>query len=420
MTPTFALVDCNNFYCSCERLFRPDLKRRPVAVLSNNDGCIIARSQEVKDLGVKMGTPLFQARALIEAHNIQVFSSNYNLYGDISQRVMQTLEELCPRVEIYSIDEAFLDLSGFSSLVETGRKIKSTVYKHVGIPVSIGMAPTKTLAKLANQAAKTYRATGGVVDLSDRQRQLRLLQRVPVAKVWGVGRRHARSLEKLGISSAYGLSRMHLKFARQRFSIVMERTVRELNGEACIGLEEIIPAKQQIVCSRSFGEKIDAYGPLRDALCEFTARALEKLRGEKQRATTLTVFIRTSPFDTRSPCYSQTATGSLSQASSDTRDFLQLATRLFDNIWSEGYRYAKAGVMLGGFSPAGQFQYPLFDPQCDTRQSDQLMTTVDRINHQGIGKVWWGGQQPERDWFMTQANRSPAYTTRWDAMPRVS
>ena len=420
MTQTFALVDCNNFYCSCERLFRPDLKRRPVAVLSNNDGCIIARSQEVKDLGVKMGTPLFQARALIEAHNIQVFSSNYSLYGDISQRVMQTLEELCPRVEIYSIDEAFLDLSGFPSLAASGRKIKATVYQHVGIPVSIGMAPTKTLAKLANQAAKTYRATGGVVDLSDRQRQQRLLQLVPVAKVWGIGRRHSRSLEKLGINTAYDLSRMHLKFARQRFSIVMERTVRELNGEACIDLEEVTPAKQQIVCSRSFGEKIDSYGPLREALCEFTARALEKLRGEQQRATTLTVFIRTSPFDTRSPCYSQTATGSLPQASSDTRDFLQLASRLFDSIWAAGYRYAKAGVMLADFSPAGQIQYSLFEPQCDTRQSDQLMSTVDRINHQGIGKVWWGGQKPERDWFMTQANRSPAYTTRWDAMPRVS
>ena len=417
---TFALVDCNNFYCSCERLFRPDLKQKPVAVLSNNDGCIIARSKEVKDLGVKMGTPLFQAQDLIKQHDIQVFSSNYRLYGDISNRVMQTLEELCPRVEIYSIDEAFLDLAGFRHILDFGFQLKETVYRHVGIPVSVGIAPTKTLAKLANFAAKKYPATGGVVDLTDPQRQTRLLQQVPVSEVWGVGRRHTQSLQQLGITTALELARMHHKVVRKRFSVVMERTLRELNGESCLGLEEITPPKQQIVCSRSFGEKITTYQPLREALCEFTARALEKLRSEHQRATTLSLFIRTSPHDTRHDSYSQAATGVLPQASSDTRDFLPLTTALFDRIWKDGYRFAKGGVMLGDFSPADQYQYALFEGSRDTTLSDRLMTTLDRINHQGVGRVWFGGQRPRKDWFMSQAHVSPAYTTHWHDLPLVT
>lgn len=415
---TFALVDCNNFYCSCERLFRPDLKNRPVAVLSNNDGCIIARSQEVKDLGIKMGTPYFKVRDLIRQHDIQIFSSNYSLYGDISQRVMQTLEERTPHVEIYSIDEAFLDLGGFDDLTGYGQRIRQRVYRHVGVPVSVGIAPTKTLAKLANYAAKKFSRTGGVVDLSDPLRRKRLLAITPVSEVWGVGRRHSLSLNELGITTALQLAEMHVKFARKRYSLVMERTVRELNGESCLDLEELAPARKQIVCSRSFGEKISAYQPLRQAICEFTARATEKLRREQQRATVVTVFIRTSPFRPGDAYDSNAATGTLVQASSDTREILQLAMQLFDNIWKAGYRYAKGGVMLGGFCREDQVQYRLFHPRRQNEQDDRLMRTLDTINR-GSGSVWFGGQKARKDWFMTRENLSPAYTTRWDSLPRI-
>jgi DNA polymerase V len=416
MNKTFALVDCNNFYCSCERLFRPDLRKVPVAVLSNNDGCIIARSQEVKDLGVKMGTPLFKVRDLLKQHNVTIFSSNYSLYDNISNRVMQTLETFTPAVEIYSIDEAFLDLSGFADQVAYGRSIKETVDKEVGVPVCVGIGPTKTLAKLANYAAKKFKQTGGVVDLSNPQRRQRLLNITPVAEIWGVGRRHTESLARIGITSAGQLAGMDTRFLRRKYSVVMERTVRELNGESCIELEEISPPKKQIVCSRSFGAKINDPIRVRQAVCEFAARAGEKLRREKQRCKVMTVFIRTSPFDQRDPYYSNAATGRFHQVTSDTRQLVDMAANLFERIWREGHHYAKAGVMLGDFWSEGQQQYSLFESPTDTATSDRLMRTIDRINH-GTGKIWFGGQRPKKDWFMKQELRSPAYTTRWEALP---
>jgi DNA polymerase V len=419
MNRTFALVDCNNFYCSCERLFRPELKNVPVVVLSNNDGCIVARSQEVKDLGIKMATPLFKVMDLIRQHQVQVFSSNYTLYGDISHRVMQTLEEFSPNLEVYSIDEAFLDLSGFSNLAEYGQKIRSTVYQHVGVPVCVGIAPTKTLAKLANYAAKKFKATDGVVDLSDPKRQKKLLAITPVAEVWGVGRKHTEHLQKIGITTALGLAQIDTRLIRRHFSVVMERTVRELNGEACIELDDSPEPKQQIMCSRSFGEKITDYSTLRETICEFAARAAEKLRGEGQFAHVVNVFIRTSPFVKTDPNYSNSATGKLLQPSSDTRDILALTTKLFDSIWKDGYRYAKAGVMLGDFCSPDQVQFDLFHQQTDEPNRDKLMQAVDTINHNGLGQIWFGGQRPKKDWFMKQAHLSPAYTTRWDCLPLV-
>ncbi|MCW8859738.1 MAG: translesion error-prone DNA polymerase V subunit UmuC [Deltaproteobacteria bacterium] len=419
MTRTFALVDCNNFYASCERLFRPELKDVPVAVLSNNDGCIVARSQEVKALGIKMGTPLFKVADIVKQHQVQVFSSNYSLYGDISARVMQTLEQFSPSVELYSIDEAFLELSGFSNLEEYGHSIRSTVYQHVGVPVCVGIAPTKTLAKLANYAAKKFKATGGVVDLSDPARQKKLLSIVPVSEIWGVGRKHTRSLEEIGITTALQLAQLDPRQIRQHYSVVMERTVRELNGEACIELDEAPAPKQQIVCSRSFGEKITDSATLRECLCEFTARAAEKLRGERQLTSLVNVFIRTSPFIKTDPYYGNSATGRLANPSSDTRELLTLTAKLFEAIWKEGYRYAKAGVMLGDFCSSDRVQYDLFTPIADDPQPDKLMQTLDNINHTGLGKIWFGGQRPRRDWFMKQELLSPAYTTRWDCLPLV-
>lgn len=415
---TFALVDCNNFYCSCERLFRPDLKNRPVAVLSNNDGCIIARSREVKELGIRMGTPYFTVRDLIRRHGIEIFSSNYPLYDSISTRVMQTLEQFTPRVEIYSIDEAFLDLSGFSDLTAYGQTIRETVHRHVGVSVCVGIGPTKTLAKLASYAAKKYRQTGGVVDLTGGERQQRLRAITPVGEVWGIGRRHRCSLEKRGITTAAHLAALDCSEARARYSVVMERTVRELNGESCIDLEEIAPPKKQIVCSRSFGGKITQYQPLREALCEFAARAAEKLRRERQRARILTVFIRTSPYD-KAPYYANAATGSFHDPTSDSREIILLATRLFGHIYKAGYCYARAGVMLGDFCPAGQMQRALLQQPFHPARSDRLMKTIDQINGSGNGTIWFGGQQPKKGWFMKQEFLSPTYTTRWESLPRV-
>ncbi len=420
--PVFALVDCNNFYASCEKLFRPDLKDTPVVVLSNNDGCVVARSREAKLLGIKMGVPVFQIKAEMQRHGILAFSSNYALYADLSSRVMRTLEEMAPRVEVYSIDEAFLDLTGIESaifLVEFGQQVRERIGHWIGITVCVGIAPTKTLAKLANHAAKKYPATQGVVDLTNPDRQRRLLALVPVDDVWGVGRRLSKRLNALGITTALDLANASPRAIRDQFSVVLERTVRELNGESCIELEEIPPTKKQIVCSRSFGAKVTQLELLREAVCEYATRATEKLRKEQQQAKVMTVFIRTSPFKDNEPQYSNSASGELLIPSCDTRDFIELANHLLKRIWKDGFRYAKAGVMLSDFYDPGMFQPGLFDDVSTRSNSQQLMSVLDTINQSGAGKVFFAGQGTKKDWSMKREHLSPAYTTRWDQLPRV-
>jgi DNA polymerase V len=291
--------------------------------------------------------------------------------------------------------------------------------QNVGVPVCVGIAPTKTLAKLANYASKKFKATQGVVDLRDLRWQKRLLEITPVSEVWGVGRKHTQSLSLLGVNTALQLAQMNTHQVKRLYSVVLERTVCELNGESCIDLEETSAPKQQIVCSRSFGEKLTNYSDLREAVCEFAVRAAEKLRNERQLALMANVFIRTSPFDKTGPNYDNAATGTLVQPSSDTMNILGLVTRLFDMIWKDGYRYAKAGVMLGSFCSPDHVQLNLFDTQPGLQQSDALMKAIDTINHSGQGKIWFGGQRAQKDWFMKQANLSPAYTTRWDSIPGV-
>lgn len=420
--PVFALVDCNNFYASCEKLFRPDLKDTPVVVLSNNDGCVVARSREAKSLGIKMGVPAFQIKAEMQRHGILAFSSNYALYADLSSRVMRTLEEMAPRVEVYSIDEAFLDLTGIESaisLVEFGQQVRERIGHWIGITVCVGIAPTKTLAKLANHAAKKYPATQGVVDLTNPDRQRRLLALVPVDDVWGVGRRLSKRLNALGITTALDLANASPRAIRDQFSVVLERTVRELNGESCIELEEIPPIKKQIVCSRSFGVKVTHFELLREAICEYATRATEKLRKEQQQAKVMTVFMRTSPFKDNEPQYSNSASGELLIPSCDTRDFIELANHLLKRIWKDGFRYAKAGVMLSDFYDPGMFQPGLFDDISTRSNSQQLMSVLDTINQSGAGKVFFAGQGTKKDWSMKREHLSPAYTTRWDQLPRV-
>lgn len=420
-TPVFALVDCNNFYASCEKLFRPDLANKPVVVLSNNDGCIIARSKEAKKLGIKMGLPVFQVRDLLQQHQIVAFSSNYALYADMSQRVMSTLESLAPRVEVYSIDEAFLDLTGVAysqGLTEFGLQVRRMVQKHIGITVCVGIAPSKTLAKLANHAAKTWPKTGGVVDLTSTERQRKLLSLLPVGEVWGIGGKLTKRLEQLGITTALQLADTDPKFIRQHFSVVVERTVRELNGESCIAIEDVAPTKKQIVSSRAFGERITDKQQMREAISEYISRACKKLRQEQQQAKHLTVFLRTSPFSDKDAPYSASKSLELDNPSSDTRVFLANAMRLLDSLWVNGYRYAKAGVMLADFYDPAVHQPGLFDEPLIVKESDKkLMQLMDTLNSKHGKTLWFASQGTKHEWGMKREMLSPAYTTQWSELP---
>lgn len=420
----FALVDVNSFYCSCETAWRPDLLGKPVVVLSNNDGCVIARSAEAKALGIKMGEPYFKMKEYFRRNGVVCFSSNYALYGDMSQRVMTTLEQLCPRVEVYSIDEAFCDLTGIRNcrdLHEFGRELKDKVFQHTMLRVGVGVAQTKTLAKLANHAAKTWRATGGVVDLSNIDRQRKLMHLLPVDEVWGVGRRIAKRLNAMGICTALQLADSDLSFIKKHFSVVLERTVRELRGESCLGLEEFAPLKQEIVNSRSFGERITEYEDMRQAICTYASRAAEKMRGEHQFCRYISVFVKTSPFAAGEVYYGNSASSQLQVPTQDTRDIIGAATACLDRIWEDGHRYQKAGVMLGDFYSQGVAQLNLFDDNAPKENSEALMKLLDGMNHRyGRGTLQFAGQGIEQPWQMKREMLSPAYTTRLSDIPVVN
>ena len=418
----FALVDCNNFYASCEKLFRPDLKHTPVVVLSNNDGCVVARSKEVKQLGIKMGVPFFKLQDEVARYGIVAFSSNYALYADISNRVMTTLEELSPKLEIYSIDEAFLDLTGVNHCCELtafGQQIRKIIYQWIGISVGVGIAPTKTLAKLANHAAKTYPATQGVVDLTDPARQRKLMAITPVDEVWGVGRKLSQHLKAIGIDTALQLANVEPAWIKKQFNVVLERTVRELNGQSCLKLEDVTPVKKQIISSRSFGERIMDKQTMSEAIASYASRATEKLRQQKQYACSLSVFIRTNPFSENESYYSNHATYQFPIPTDDTRDMLDQAKVLLDMIWRQGYRYMKGGVMLNDFYDAGVYQPDLFCEQSIKTNSKALMRVLDKINHSGKGKVWFAGEGITKSWGMKREHLSPAYTTNCKELPIV-
>lgn len=419
----FALVDVNSFYASCETIFRPDLQGRPVVVLSNNDGCIIARSAEAKKLGIKMGDPYFKCKDYFRQQGVVCFSSNYELYADMSNRVMTTLEEMCPRVEIYSIDEAFCDLTGVRNcrvLEEFGRELKDTVYRNTRLPVGVGIAQTKTLAKLANHAAKTWKATGGVVDLSNVERQRKLMALLPVDEVWGVGRRISKKLEAMGIKTVLQLADTDIRFIRKHFNVVLERTVRELRGEPCLGLEEFAPAKQEIVCSRSFGQRISTYEEMRQAICLYASRAAEKLRGEHQYCRFISAFVKTSPFALNEPYYGNSTSVKLLTPTQDSRDIITAATKCLDAIWRDGHRYQKAGVMLGDFYSQGVAQLNLFDDNAPRQNSEKLMEVLDHLNAKdGRGTLYFAGQGIQAGWQMKREMLSPRYTTRFSDLPVV-
>ncbi|MEC3934300.1 Y-family DNA polymerase [Citrobacter farmeri] len=420
----FALVDVNSFYASCETVFRPDLKGKPVVVLSNNDGCVIARSAEAKLLGVKMGDPYFKQKDLFRRCGVVCFSSNYELYADMSNRVMTTLEEMSPRCEIYSIDEAFCDLSGVRNcrvLEDFGRELQDAVYRNTRLAVGVGIGQTKTLAKLANHAAKRWqRQTGGVVDLSNVDRQRKLMAALPVDETWGVGRRITKKLEAMGIKTVLDLADTDIRFIRKHFNVVLERTVRELRGEPCLELEEFAPVKQEIVCSRSFGERVTEYDAMRQAICSYASRAAEKLRGEHQYCRFISAFVKTSPFALNEPYYGNSASVKLLTPTQDSRDIISAATRCLDAIWKDGHRYQKAGVMLGDFFSQGVAQLNLFDDNAPRAGSEKLMEVLDQLNAKGgRGTLYFAGQGIQQQWAMKREMLSPRYTTRFSDLLRV-
>ncbi|EEI9181526.1 Y-family DNA polymerase [Salmonella enterica] len=415
----YALADVNSFYASCEKVFRPDLRNKPVVVLSNNDGCVIARSPEAKRLGIKMGVPWFQLKMTQFPEPVITFSSNYELYASMSNRVMSHLEELAPRVEQYSIDEMFLDMSGIDSCIDFGRQLREHVRNGTGLTIGVGMGPTKTLAKSAQWASKEWPQFGGVLALTtgNPRRTEKLLSLQPVEEIWGVGGRISRKLSTMGITTALQLARANPAFIRKNFNVVLERTVRELNGVSCISLEEAPSPKQQIICSRSFGERVTTYEALRQAICQHAERAAEKLRGERQFCRHIAVFVKTSPFAVNEAYYGNVASEKLLLPTRDTRDIISAAVKALDSIWLDGHRYAKAGVMLNDFTPSGVSQLNLFDEDQPRAQSDELMKVLDRINHSRKGKIWFAGRGIAPEWQMKRDMLSPAYTTRWSDIP---
>lgn len=422
-----AIVDCNSFYCSCERLFRPDLRNKPVVVLSNNDGCIVSRSDEAKNLGVQMAGPYFLARPIIQQHQIAVFSSNYNLYGDMSWRVMETLRTLSPMVEVYSVDEAFLDLSHVPAdeLEAAALHIRHTVEQWTGISVSVGVAPTKTLAKLANYLAKKNKAANQCVKvLATPQEVAAALQSTRVGYVWGVGRAFANKLINQGITSAWELSTMPEEWAHRHMGgVTGVRLIRELKGIPAIDLEEPLKVKKMIATTRMFGEPVADIGAIKEAVATYTTRAAEKLRRQRSAAKIVSVFIVSKEQDHlidfhHGPSISSHTT--LPVPTSITQELIKPAIDLVDRLYTQGREYKKAGVMLSGLVPDASIQGNLFAAP-EKNNNRFLMDAVDNVNFSMRDDiVKFAAVGTTRNWKMRQELHSARYTTRWKELFEVS
>ncbi len=415
-----ALVDCDNFYASCERVFRPDLKEVPIVVLSNNDGCVIARSKEAKAMGIKMGVPWFQVKKAYLAQGGKVFSSNFALYGDLSKRVMNILDGMVKRIEVYSIDEAFLDLRHISNknqAYEFGIYCRNTIRQWVGIPVRIGIAPTKTLTKVASHIAKNINGGTGVCCLNDQKNISHILKTLPIKEVWGVGHNLSRQLNQLGVYSAYELAQMDIRFIRTKFSVVLERTVRELRGESCIQIEDYSEPKKQIVVSRSFKNRIDNLNALKPLISNFAVRAGEKLRHEKQKCSQVSVFILTSRFNKQLQ-HRGFDSFQFPFPVDDTRSILIGANKILHAIFKKDYPYAKAGVLLSQFSHPAFIQKSLFEAadQQHLKQDENLMQTIDKLNVTQT-QIYYASQYPTGLSPIQKGMVSPKYTTNWWELP---
>jgi len=422
MKSIFALVDCNNFYVSCERVFDRRLAGRAVVVLSNNDGCVVARSNEAKQLGIGMGVPFFQVQNVIEKHGVLVFSSNYTLYGDMSQRVMATLSRFAPKLEIYSIDEAFLDMSTFAhlDLTEYARQIRETVKKWTGIPVSIGIGHTKTLAKIANRLAKHSQKTQGVLNLTDSPWLDRALEQTDVANIWGVGSAYAQKLKNKGITNALQLRNADDGWVRRNLTVMGLRSVYELRGESCFPLEVNPPPQKGLAVSRSFGTRVEKLEDLQEAIALYATRAAEKLRRQKLAAHLMTVFVMTNLFETKKEKrYFNSHTVEFPTATNDTTELLQSALQAARKIYQPGYRFKKAGVLLEGLIDQDKVQACLFD-STDRARSQRLMQTIDHINSSmPPDTLRWAASGLQRPWQTKSQKRSRRYTTNWNELPEV-
>jgi DNA polymerase V len=415
----FALIDCNNFYASCERLFRPDLRQKPIVVLSNNDGCVIARSNEAKDLGIKMGEPYFQIKALSKQHDISIFSSNYTLYGDLSHRVMSVIESAWPEVEVYSIDEAFLDLSTMASHERESfcLSLQQEILKSTGIPTSIGLGTTKTLAKLANHLCKKVLKTP-VFDITH---QRHWLKQIAVGDVWGVGGQWQKKLIAQGIESAKDLAQLNAHLIKKQYNVVLMRTVMELQGVSCIGLQDIKP-KQSIMSSKSFGQMQTQLTALEQAISSHCARACEKARSHQMVAQRLYVSVRSNPFRGDLEYYAKNMECRLVNPTDDTRVITAVAKLCLKKLFKPGIQYKKVGVMLVDLISKSNTQLDLFHQHSDEDlvKTDQLMSVFDTINTRfGRHTIKLAAEGYSTPWAMRANMRSPCYTTRWDELPIV-
>ena len=410
----FALVDCNSFYASCERVFRPDLRTKPVVVLSNNDGCVVALTKEAKNLGVKMCDPWFKIEREFKQKGGIAFSSNYELYGDISSRIMSILEELAPKVEVYSIDEAFLDLTGIShcmNLEEFGRTCQKQIMQYTGMPVRVGIGPTKTLAKAASYGAKRYPTTQGVLDITDLYRREKLMTLMPVNEIWGVGRRLNKRLISQKVLTTFDLINMNIEQVRKQFSIMLVNTIRELKGESCIPLDSAPSPKKQIVVSRTFSTRVTELDYLEEAVSDYAARAAEKLRKEGKTCKMLSVFIRTNPFRRQDIQHREIRSFSMLYPTNDTRDLIKHAKLLLKDLYKEGFNYNKAGIMLNNFFDETTYQLDLFKKKDRNSKDFKMMALLDQVNKSSLGQISFLAQGIKKEWSMKRQLQSPRYTT---------
>jgi len=422
MSTAYALIDCNNFYASCERVFDPTLKNRPLVILSNNDGCVIARSGEAKELGIPMGIPEFKARPLIKKHNIAVRSSNYALYGDMSNRVMETLRSLTPNLEVYSIDEAFAELSNrlTGSFWDYGVEIRERVLQWTGMPVSVGVAPTKTLAKIANEYAKSTPEREGVMVLGSNQVIEKVLRQTPVDDVWGIGRNYSKTLREHGIETAFDLRNQPDSWVRKTMKVTGLRTVWELRGRSCLEIDETTEPRKGILSSRSFGKTVTDCRHLKEAVASFTERAAEKLRAQYCVASNISVVLVTSKYQNPGSKYKFGLEIHLPNPTANTPRLTKISGMCVEQLFEPGRHYKKAWVMLTGIIPQQEVQRDLFSESSYDNKDYSLMESLDAIN-QKFGKrtMMTAGSGIDQPWQMKQQFLSRRYTTRWDELPEV-
>lgn len=416
----FALVDCNNFYASCERVFRPDLKTTPIVVLSNNDGCVIARSNEVKALGIPMGAPAFQYEEIFEKNNIKVFSSNYALYGDMSKRVMTILSSFTPEIEIYSIDEAFLKFKGFDhyDIQKYGQEIKYKVTKGTGIPISLGFAPTKALAKVANKIAKKYaERTNSVFVIDTEEARIKALKWLKIEDVWGIGRQHCKRLQTKGVNNAYQFTQLPDDWVQKQMSIVGLRLKQELEGKPRLDLEEVTN-KKNIATTRSFERNYTELSDLKERVVTFAASCAEKLRKQQSKCNAMLVFLLTNEHRKDLPQYSSNIVLQMPFASNSSIDLAKQASIGLEKIFRKGYQYKKAGVIVMDIVPDNPNQMTLFEKE--NEKHPLLMAAIDKINKkEGYQKIKLASQDLQRTWKMKQERLSPKYTTNFDDIPTI-